>query len=170
MIMNLIIVWFLTGIWHGANWTYLIWGMMYGWLIVIEKTAGIPKRLEKQLVSIQVLYRFFTLLMVLFGWVLFRAESLSGAKTYFAAMFGVRGNSLIADDFRFYSREYIVYIIAGIVGSVPLLRKISGKLKGIKTVGMIVNATSDVCQLIMFILSISMLIMKAHNPFIYFNF
>ena len=170
LVVNLLAVWFLTGIWHGANWTYLLWGMMYGVLIIAEKLTGLPKKLEKSPPAVRVLYRVFTLMMILFGWVLFRSADLAGATTYFKAMFGLGGNAFAGDDFIFNAREYIVFLLAGLAGAVPLARRVREKLEGRGTAGAAAAAAGDVLQLVLFVISISMLVMKAHNPFIYFDF
>ena len=80
-IRNLFIVWLLTGVWHGANWTFLVWGLYYFVLLVVEKLTGLAQKSS-------VLTRLYTLLFVVLGWVLFRAESLPVAGAYLAAMFG----------------------------------------------------------------------------------
>ena len=73
LIGNLFVVWTLTGIWHGANWTFLLWGLWYFLLLTFEKMTGIPQNLQKK--SGKILYYIFTILCVIWGWVLFRADS-----------------------------------------------------------------------------------------------
>ena len=78
LIFNLAVVWLATGIWHGANWTFILWGVMYGVIIIFEKLLDLPSRLPKSKVA-SIAYQIFTLLAVMIGWVLFRSESLGGA-------------------------------------------------------------------------------------------
>ena len=171
LIFNLMVVWLLTGIWHGANWTFILWGILYGVIIIIEKLISIPKKLEDWSKSIQRIYRFLTLLFILFGWVLFRSESIGKALTYLGSMFGLTGNAFIDDYFIFYSREFIIYLIAGIICALPVSNWLKMKVskKSIFLNNAMLN-TGHVLVLVLFMISITMLVMNAHNPFIYFNF
>jgi alginate O-acetyltransferase complex protein AlgI len=84
LVFNLFIVWFLTGVWHGANWTFFVWGLMYFVLISLEKLTGFYKK-------IGFFGHIYTMLFVVFGWVIFRADSLTSAYAYLTAMFGGGG-------------------------------------------------------------------------------
>lgn len=169
-VFNLMIVWMATGIWHGANWTFILWGIMYGVLIIIEKMIIFPRGKagnEKK----NILYQIFTLLTVMFGWVLFRSEGLSIAVSYFKSMFGLTGNRMVDSSGLFYAREYLVFIVMGCLNSTPVFRVIKQKIsnKGEKyTVAC--NLAGCAVQFILFLASVSYLIINAHNPFIYFNF
>ena len=171
LILNLMVVWLLTGIWHGANWTFILWGVLYGIVLIIEKTVGIPKKMEQWKKPAAIGYRILTLLLIAFGWVLFRSSSISGAWVYLKSMFGLTGNTLIDDNFVFYGREYIVYILAGIICSIPVFRLLKGRCRKTelfrKTA--VIN-TGYILQLILFVVSITMLVMNTHNPFIYNQF
>ena len=171
LIFNLLIVWLLTGIWHGANWTFILWGLLYGVAIIFEKMIGIPKKIQNWPRAARILYRMATLLLVLLGWVLFRADNLPCATDYFRVMFGLGGAPLASNDFVFYVREYGAYWIGGIICSLPLLPWIRKGLEhaGGKT-GRVVSELAQLAQLALFIISLTMLVMNAHNPFIYFNF
>ncbi len=170
LVFNLFVVWLATGIWHGASWNFIVWGLLYGVLITFEKLMNIPERINKHKL-LAVCYQTFTLLAVMFGWVLFRSESLSNAVVYIQAMFGLGANSLVDNDFIFYSREYIVVLVAGLLLSTPIVRYLKNKFVANKY---LIKGISEnfgyALQLLLFIVSISFLIMNAHNPFIYFNF
>ncbi len=171
LVRNLLVVWLLTGIWHGANWTFILWGLLYGVVIIIEKLTGIPKKLPSWPAVCRVLYRVLTLLVVLLGWVLFRADNLAKAGTYLRTMFGLGGVPLSSDSFIFNVREYAAFWIAGILCSVPLLQRLRDRLR--KAGGRkerILTEAAWLLQLALFVISITMLVMNAHNPFIYFNF
>lgn len=169
LVFNLFVVWLLTGVWHGANWTFILWGVLYGVIITVEKLFNLPKRLPKHRIA-SVLYQVFTLLAVMLGWVLFRAENLSMAKIYLRSMLGLSGNALIDDTVRFYFREYFVLIVAGIICSTPLLKTLKAKLMKTPRKSNCVTLFAGIIQLILFVVGISQLVMNAHNPFIYFNF
>ena len=173
LIRNLLVVWLLTGIWHGAEWTFILWGLGYGLLIIMEKLTDIPQSL---LVpghrTKKVLYRLFTLLVVLFGWVLFRAENLSQAGTIFRTMFGLNQALVLNDALLFHLRDYGAVLCAGILCSTPLFTRLKEKLAGPGEGprAAIIEMATWTAQLALFLCSVGALLMGAHNPFIYFNF
>jgi len=157
--MNLMIVWVATGIWHGANWTFITWGTLYGVLIMLEKLSGWAKRVDSSKV-LGTVYRPFTLLVVILGFVLFRSDNLSDAVRYFAVMFGT-DRPVIDGCAIFWCRETLVPFIVAVLASTSLLWRITSSH---------LVAVGYVLQFAMFIISISCLVMNVHNPFIYFNF
>ena len=173
LVRNLFVVWLLTGIWHGAEWTFILWGLLYGVLITAEKLREIPKKMaETRSGTAKTLYRIFTLLVVLLGWVLFRSENLNQAGNYLRIMFGMH-HGLLADDVMiFYFKEYFTVLVAGILCSMPvftrLKEKMTGEQKGICPA--MAEAITWILQLVLFLISAGALLMGAHNPFIYFNF
>ncbi len=167
LVFNLAIVWLSTGFWHGASWNFLLWGAWYGILIGAEKLLGIPRRLQRHR-SLRALYRGFTLLAVLVGWVFFRADGIGAAGHYLGAMLGVEGEG--ADAF-FYLREYFVIFAAAILCATPFLRKLQRcALSGDESRANLYRRLSAAWQIVLFAVSVSFIVMDAHNPFIYFNF
>lgn len=171
MIFNLLFVWLLTGIWHGANWTFVVWGILYGIIITFEKLADIPGKMKCYAMPLRSLYCFFTIITVILGWVLFRSDSLANAVLYLKTMFGA-SNTVFADGvFWFNLREYCFFLIAGIICSTPVFKVIKNELNLINPkVTTLADGCYYVFQLGLFVISFSFLVMKAHNPFIYFNF
>ena len=157
-IMNLLTVWLLTGIWHGANWTFLIWGLFYFVVLLFEKLSGTDKR--KSIIS-----RLYTLFAVICAWVIFRSPDLSSGIRYLGNMFGV-GASGIADAtfFEYIGNTYIVLIIA-VIGATPLVRAVFNKLGKVKMAWI-----EDVWLAAVFVLAILKTVNSTYNPFIYFNF
>ncbi len=171
LVLNLMVVWLLTGIWHGANWTFILWGVLLGLVVVTEKLNGIPQKRKSWSGFHKTVYRLWTLLVIMLGWVLFRSESLPAAWTYLRSMFGMSGAALIDDAFIFNAREYIVYLVFGILCCLPVSAWLQKKVYPRRpTVGEVVMSVTDVIQFILFIFSFTFLVMNAHNPFIYFNF
>lgn len=171
MVFNLFVVWLLTGIWHGANWTFIVWGVLYGIIITIEKLANIPCKIKCSSIPIRLLYYVFTIVTVISGWVLFRSDSLTNAVLYLKTMFCVSNNAYVDGRFWFNFREYCVFLIAGILCSAPVFKIIKDKLSRINPkVMLLTDCLYYAFQLGLFIISFSFLVMKAHNPFIYFNF
>jgi len=171
LVLNLAVVWLLTGLWHGAEWTFILWGALYGVVIILEKLTGLPRKLEKRPEAVRTLYRVVTLLLILLGWVLFRAENLGAAAQYLCCMFGAAGNPLTDNVFVFYSREYIVYLLIGLLCCTPVFRRIGERMrKAGKGWSTLADGAGAIGQLVLFMFSVTMLVMNAHNPFIYFNF
>lgn len=162
LVFNLFVVWSLTGIWHGANWTFLCWGLMYFVLLTIEKLVGWEKKYPDKM---KILRRIYTLFFVVMGWVLFRADSIGDAGAYFATMFG--GGNLIDDTTIYYALNYIVYFVIAILVSTPIFKNISAKVKGDNPV---VVAVSTIGLCVLLVVSVSYIVKGAYNPFIYFNF
>ena len=162
LVFNLVVVWSLTGIWHGANWTFLCWGLMYFVLLTIEKLIGWEKKYPDKM---KILRRIYTLFFVVMGWVLFRADSIGDAGAYFTTMFG--GGNLIDDATIYYALNYIVYFVIAILVSTPIFKNISAKINGNNPV---VVAVSTVGLFVLLVVSVSYIVKGAYNPFIYFNF
>ncbi|MDD6035359.1 MAG: MBOAT family protein [Lachnospiraceae bacterium] len=170
LVFNLSVVWLATGIWHGANWTFLLWGALHGIIIIAEKLLVLPDRLKNGRIA-SVGYQVFTMAAVLFGWVLFRADGISQAVTYMKAMLALNGNAWIDDTMLFHLREHGVLLAAGIICALPLFRCLGEAFKkkgGWLSAGAEYIASGT--QAVLFLLSVSYLVMDAHNPFIYFNF
>jgi len=171
LVMNLAIVWMLTGIWHGANWTFILWGALYGVLIIVEKLFSIPQKVKKAKV-LNIVWHVFTLLMVILGWVLFRSESITKAWDYIRTMF-FGNQSAVADATGvFYLREYMIPLIVGVICSTPVFRLLGNRIRSMKNAHMAeaLFTIGDVFQIVLFIVCVSALVMQSHNPFIYFNF
>lgn len=160
LVFNLFVVWSLTGIWHGANWTFLLWGLLYFVLLTIEKLTGLNKKSNW-------FGHIYTLFFVMLGWVLFRADNVTDAFNYIGVMFGVGSSGLYDSTFLMYISNFKIYIIVGILASFPILKKI----KTCKWVNLkIYHVISTVCLMTLFIVSLSFMIKGSYNPFIYFNF
>lgn len=169
LVFNLFTVWLLTGIWHGANWTFILWGALYGMLIVLEKLLDLPAKAKRSAVT-GAIWRVVTLLAVMLGWVLFRSDSLAHAGQYISTMF-VAGASSLADTAGLsYLREYLVTIVIGLVCATPVFRMLRTKVSALPRLGPVLLTAGYVLHLALLLMSVSALIMNAHNPFIYFNF
>ena len=170
LVFNLMFVWLMTGIWHGANKTFIMWGIMYGILISIEKIFAIPTRIEKNK-FVKSVYQTFTLITVMIGWVIFRSEHLHAAYWYVLDMLGLRGGGIVNKTDIFWVREYGIFIVFGLLFSFPIFKC---AVKIIKDRNTILDNTVDAViyfvNIILFVVGVSYLVISAHNPFIYFNF
>lgn len=170
LVFNLFVVWLTTGIWHGASWNFILWGVLYGVLITIEKLTDLPRRLPKHK-RLSIIYMIFTLITVIMGWVLFRSADLPSALGYFRTMFGRTGVGLIDNELLYNLSEYGIILLIGIICSTPLCQRMRNTFtdKGIISQSMC-ECIVYIVQILLFIVGISCLAMNAHNPFIYFNF
>ncbi len=160
---NLLIIFILTGFWHGAEWTFLIWGLYYGVFLILER-AFLGKYLEK-LPSI--VNHIYTLLIVLIGWVFFRCETLSAALGYLEAMFSFNfGNANVISILRCFDREFYFLLAVCIIGSCPIVPYIKSKIKD----DALLMLGTDVLLLIVFLYSLCYMMGADFNPFIYFRF
>lgn len=162
-IINLFVVWFLTGIWHGANFTFIFWGLMYFILLVMEKLTGWHKAKGSLLTIVKWLY---TMLFVILGWVLFRAETVADALHYLCRMFGLGGGPIVDGMFTGYLKQNLVLLIVGIVLCTPVIPLLKRKLGST----LIWDILSVVGLISLFLLSVASLVSSSYNPFIYFNF
>lgn len=159
---NLLIVWTLTGLWHGASYNFIVWGLYYGILLMFEKF--IFKEILNKLPSI--IRSIYTMIIVNVGWVIFAAPNLSWAIKYIKILFFVGENKFIDGSFKYYLSNNFILLIILILASTPLLRNIFKSIKKSKggyTIAMIL-------QYAIFILSIAYLLNASYNPFLYFRF
>ena len=170
LVFNLFVVWLLTGAWHGASWNFIFWGLIYFVILTFEKFTGIPGRLKTR--PARGFYQVFTLLCILFGRVLFRADDAPSAIRYAASMLGLSGNSFFSDAVVRYIRDYWVFLIASLLCSTELFKNLRARVDAAqkKSIRTGANAFTVVFYSLCFIWAISYLILGAHNPFIYFNF
>jgi len=178
---NLLIVWALTGIWHGANWTFILWGLFYFVLISLEKAIGFEK-LQQTKGWVGALFRAlghgYTLVMVLIGWVLFRASNLAEAAHYLRSMFQM---SLLqgfqSDALRMLGENRVFFILAFLAclpwTSWRTSHNETTAAKGsldFSFINIVKGLALTISILTMFFISVVYLVKGSYNPFIYFNF
>lgn len=163
-IRNLFVVWFTTGLWHGASFNFIAWGIYFGVILFIEKI--IFKNILNKLPSF--LCHIYTLILVLIGWVIFDMNTLSSAMEYISIMFGLSNNLVVDKLSLFILSNNIVILLIGIICSTTLLPNVFKKLRSSLKKSNIFIIIS--MYLIIFILSISYLVGESFNPFLYFRF
>lgn len=167
-ILNMFIVWLLTGIWHGANYTFIIWGLGYFILLVVEKYIIKPENHSRFFSS--VIWRIVTLLAVNFGWIIFNSTSWKDAIKYCLAMLGHYNISPGIDAELIRSlREYGFFIIVGMLFSTPIIKRLEQKLDSSK-ISYVFAIVGPIIYGLIFLWAVSFILLGAHNPFIYFNF
>lgn len=165
-IRNILIVWLLTGIWHGANWTFLIWGLLFGIILIIEKIF-LNKFMEKLPSFIKRIYVLF-IVMILF--IIFNAENMSVALTNIKGLFGMNGEVFINDYTLHYLKSYLPLLIIALFGTTPFIKILIDKLRKNKYVNSIINILEPILIVMILVVVTSYLIDNSYNPFLYFRF
>ena len=160
-IRNILIVWCLTGIWHGASYNFMLWGLYYGIILIIEKfflkdfLSKLPNTLK----------HIYTMLVVIIGWLIFASTDLSMFSVYFSNMFNIFKYPFIDETFIFYFKSYFIIIVISTLLSMPIYQNIKKKLnsRGWMIISLIL-------YLVFFFITVSYLVSDSYNPFLYFRF
>lgn len=163
-IRNILIVWMLTGFWHGAAWNFMLWGLYYGLLLLAEKYFLAPK-LQRLPGFAQQIYSF---VLVLFGWVLFFSPTLKDAFVYLGNMFGIGGHGFLDSTGIYYLTGNLLLLIICALCSTPWAWKKFNRFSLQK--GPYPSAAATVIYTAVFIFSIAYLVNATYNPFLYFRF
>ena len=173
MYFNLVLVFFLCGLWHGASWTFVVWGLYHGLFLVFER-VGLAARVS---VLPQPLRHVYALLVVMVGWVIFRADTLAGAMAMLAAMAGVGGAvPAVYAPAWFWNTEMLLAVGAGIVGSTPLLPALARRLaapgdsEGVRVLRWQGSMAAMLGLTALLVASLMLSASRSYNPFIYFRF
>lgn len=164
-IRNILIVWSLTGLWHGASWNFIVWGLYFGILLILEKFilkkyfSNVPKFIKG----------IYTLFLVMISFVIFQGDSLSSAFNIIKGLFGLNGELFINNVTLYYLKGYFLFIVLGVIGSTNYVKNLVIKIsngKGKK----IINILEPIYLLILLIIVTMYLIDSSYNPFLYFRF
>ena len=157
-IRNIFVVWFLTGFWHGASWNFILWGLYFAVILVLEK-----KLYGKRLNKTKVFKYIYTTVLVVISFVIFNCETIGDIKIFLSSMFGFSNLPLVNSETLYYIRSYLVLLIIAIIASTPLLKVIGNKLKKLEFL-------EPVIYIGIIILVTAYLIDSSFNPFLYFRF
>jgi alginate O-acetyltransferase complex protein AlgI len=170
--VNLVTVFFLCGLWHGASWTFVVWGLFHGTFLVLER-VGLAARLKTLPAAVQ---HGYALLVTLIGWVLFRADSLSGAAAMLRAMVGLgQGQPTIYATSWYLTPELLLALAAGVLASTPVAPSLAGwwadrEASGRTELGWVPSALSTAALTVLLVASVMLIAARTYNPFIYFRF
>ncbi len=160
-IFNMLVVWTLTGLWHGAAWNFIAWGFYYGVILVLEKY--VTGRYIEMLPS--PLRVAITLFVAVIGWVFFSIDSLGDALVYLGTMFAFGAGGGIADGYSlFYFQSYIIPIVIGAVFSAPAPGRFIEKLRATH------HGVWIALYIVAFVLSVAFMVSSSYSPFLYFRF
>ncbi len=161
-IRNILIVWFLTGAWHGASWNFILWGVYFGVILIMEKLF-LLKILEK---LPKIIKHIYAIVLILVSWVIFAFEDLSKIGVYIKSMFA--GGAISNSEAIYYFQNYIFIIIVGILCSLPVWKKIKEKIDNKNN--KILDVITSLGYVAIFVLCTASLVTDSFNPFLYFRF
>ena len=167
-ILNILIVWTLTGIWHGAGWNFLFWGLWFALFLILEKLF-----LGEILKNAPVVFgRVYTLAVVLISWVFFALEKPGEILAYLQAMFGLNGVGLVNSKALFFGNEYLVLLVIALIACLPLGNHLVHALRSSKTgpAMALYRLGEKVIPAALLVLSIAYIVDASYNPFLYFRF
>lgn len=164
-IFNIAVVWSLTGLWHGAAWNFVIWGVMFAVLLVLEKLflAKVWQKLPK------IISHAFVLFIIMISFIVFDSPSVAEAFDRIGGLFGLSGVPLITNDTIYYVKSFAITVILAVVGSTPLVKMFFEKLKTYR-IGFIINTFEPAVMAFLLILCTAYLVDGSFNPFLYFRF
>ncbi len=162
---NIFVVWFLTGFWHGAAWTFVVWGVYFAIFLILEKLLYL-KYLEKS----KVLSRVYMVFVVGISFVIFNATDMKEAVSYIGGMFGAGSIPLVSDEFFYYLKNFGVTLVIGIAGATPIVKKTVLKIKENTVCGKIIAILEPVTLVVLLIVMTAYLVDGSFNPFLYFRF
>ena len=163
---NILVVWFLTGFWHGADWTFIVWGLYFALFLLLEKFflsaffAKIPS----------VFSRIYVLFVILISFVIFNGNGMSGAIADIGSMFGAGGIPLWSKSTGYYMGSYAVLLICALVGATPLVKNTVLKLKANATVNKVINVLEPITHVVLLVIVTAYFVDGSFSPFLYFRF
>ena len=161
--LNTFTVWFLTGFWHGAGWNFIVWGLMFAVLLVLEK-LWLKKWLDK-LVGVRHIYVLF---FILISFVIFNAADMGEAMRYIGSMLGFGGVPMVSAEFFYYLRSYGVILLVAAIGSTPIIK--AGVNKLASKLPKLINTVEPIVLVVLTLLITAYLVDGSFNPFLYFRF
>ena len=161
-IRNILIVWLLTGLWHGAAWNFILWGLYFGILLIIEKNF-LGKYLEK---LPKIISRTYVILIVMISFIIFSGNTISEIKQNIGGLIGITCTNLISTESKYYLKSYAIVLIISVIASTPIFKK-AFENQNIKKY---VNILEPIYLILIFIISTSYIVDGSFNPFLYFRF
>ena len=158
-IRNILIVWILTGFWHGASWNFIFWGLYYGILLLLEKFV-LKKYIDKLPDFVKHIY---TIVLVFIGWMIFAFDD---SKYLFEFIKALTSNKFVDSAFLYYFKNYFLILVTAIVFSLPVYPKVKEKMNNT----IFTSLLSISIYVILFIITLSYLVSDTYNPFLYFRF
>ncbi len=162
---NIFVVWFLTGFWHGAAWNFIIWGLFFAVLLIVEKLV-LLKYLDKS----KVLSRIYTLVAVGISFVIFNATDMKEAFSYIGGMFGADDVPFVSTEFFYYLKSFAVTLVIGIIGATPIVKKAVEKIFENSKISKFIWILEPIGLVVLLAVMTAYLVDGSFNPFLYFRF
>lgn len=163
-IRNIFIVWFLTGFWHGASWNFIIWGLYFGVLLVIEKMF-----LKKFIDKTKIFKYIYTSFIVVISFLIFSTDNTKDIFVSLGNMFMINDIPLVSNSTLYFLKSNLLLVIISIIGATPLMKNLVLKLEKSKY-KKIIDTLEVVCLMGLLVLTTAFLIDASFNPFLYFRF
>ena len=164
-LFNTLVIWMLTGLWHGAAWNFVVWGLIYAVLLVAEKFFVKRFIIDKS----NLLARIYTLFFVTLGFVVFNAPDMATAGKDLLGMFGFGSYSLLNDTTLYHLTSNAIIFILGIIGSTPLPKKLYNKIADSK-ISSVISVIEPLAVVALLFVCTAYLVDGSYNPFLYFRF
>ena len=164
-IFNLFVVWCLTGFWHGAEWTFVAWGLYFGVLIIVEKLF-----LYKKLNQTRVIGHVYSTIITLFSFIIFDAPTMGDAFKTMGSMIGLGKLPVMSEATLYYLGSYAIMFVIAIIGATPMPKYLVGKIKENAVCGKIIDWAEPVIMIILLMVITGYLVDGSFNPFLYFRF
>ena len=162
---NIAVVWFLTGLWHGAAWNFILWGLLFAVILVLEK-QWIGKLLEKH----SIISHFYVIGVLIISFVIFNATDLQNLRDILLVLFTGNGLPFVSHEFLYYFKSYGVLLFVGILGATPLCKEIYSNLESKEKWNHAFTILEPLVLLILACIVTAYLINDSYNPFLYFRF
>jgi alginate O-acetyltransferase complex protein AlgI len=162
-VFNILIVWMLTGFWHGADWNFMLWGAYFGLVLLMEKFF-LAKVLEKMPILLRHVY---VILIVFISWGFFDSIGFSTSFTTIGRMFGIGADGFAGSEALYYLRSYAVALIVGIAGATPMIKQLGKKITAWRLSGSLIE---PIILALILIAATAGMVDGSFNPFIYFRF
>ncbi len=159
---NIMVVWLLTGLWHGAAWNFIIWGLYFGIFLILEKLF-LGKIIEKMP---KIFAHIYVLLLVMISFIIFNGESTTQILTNIGGLVGIGNVPITSPESIYYLKSYLCVIVVGIIGATPLLKNIFNSKKLQK----VTNVLEPIYLVLLLLISTSYIVDGSFNPFLYFRF
>lgn len=163
---NILVVWFLTGFWHGADWTFIIWGLYFAVFLVLEKLF-LAKWLKKAPSFVSHIYVIF---VIIISFVIFNADGLSGAISDLKGLFMLQDIPVVTEQTLYYLRSYAVLFILGLIGVTPLAKTLVEKANQNEKAATVIKIAAPVVELALLVVVTGYLVDGSFSPFLYFRF
>lgn len=164
-LINTLIVWGLTGFWHGANWNFIVWGLYFALFLMLEKFF-----IGKYLKKCRPVAHIYVAVVMLISFVIFNGTNMRESLQYIGAMFGAGGTPLISDEFVYYLRSYGLLIVAALFGATPAVKTLIANAKTNKSLHKVINLLEPAVLLVLLVTVTAFLVDGSFNPFLYFRF